>query len=102
MGWCCFIRLLSRTRASNSLSVRMYSNQSTFDTIRRTLASWFLSEPKYWLTRFLRALAFPIYIISPELSCMIYTPGVRGSCMAFWRSSLRFCSLSSMLSPPKT
>ena len=60
MGWFCLMRLLSSTRASNSLSQRMYSNQSTLETMRRTLASWFFSEPKYWLTRFLRALALPM------------------------------------------
>ncbi len=60
MGECCLIRLHSSTSASNSLSVRMYSNHSTWATIWRTFASWFFSEPKYWLTLFLSAFALPM------------------------------------------
>ena len=59
MGRYCLIRLHSSTRASNSLSHRIYSNHSTWLTIRRTFSGWFLGEPKYWLTRFFSALAFP-------------------------------------------
>ena len=59
-GWCCLIKLLSKMSASNSLSVRIYSKYSTFETMRRTFSLWFLSEPKYWLTRFLSAFALPM------------------------------------------
>lgn len=34
----------------------------------------------------LRAFALPIYIIFPLLSCMMYTPGNKGSAIAFLRS----------------
>lgn len=51
---------IGKNDGGQRLSQRIYSNQSTLETMRRTLLSWFFSEPKYWLTRFFKALALPM------------------------------------------
>ena len=49
----------SSTRASNSLSAMMTSKWSIWLTMARVFSVWEARSAKYWLTRFLRALALP-------------------------------------------
>ena len=64
------MRLHSKTKASSSESVMIYSNLAILDTIFSILAVLFRLLWKYWRTRFFKLMAFPTYMISSCLSCM--------------------------------
>ena len=53
------MRLFSKTNDSSSDSTTIYSNQFTWETIRRIFVESLFPDRKYWLTRRFKTFALP-------------------------------------------